>query len=350
MTQRLILLFDGTWNDPEDQTNVYRITRRIQDCDGATRQHFFYDPGVGTSKLQRFSGGVFGYGLSTNLLEGYEWLARRYREGEEIWIFGFSRGAYTARSLVGLIRKCGLLHIVTPCLLEKAESIYRNDDLAPDSEVCRAFRKTYSRTPRIHFIGVWDTVGALGVPGTVISERGKYAWHDTELSSIVDRAYHAVALDEHRATYDVPLWTSEDGRQKPSNLEVEQRWFIGAHANVGGGYGSADLLPDISLQWMMGKAEKAGLKLEPFTAAGDAWKTEPRDSFKEFLRGAYAWFQGLRSDEGDGRFSRRYSSGLNGLPAVNISVDESVWKRWRDAQLDYRPRTLTDASRIPPEL
>lgn len=117
--QRLIMLFDGTWNDPEDQTNVYRISRCLHDYDGDMRQRFFYNAGVGTSKLERFRGGVFGYGLSKNLLAGYEWLAKRYTDGEEIWIFGFSRGAYTARSLVGLIRKCGLLHIVTPGLLEK---------------------------------------------------------------------------------------------------------------------------------------------------------------------------------------------------------------------------------------
>lgn len=348
MTQRLILLFDGTWNDPEDQTNVYRLTRHIHDNDGAIEQRFFYDPGVGTAKWERIGGGVFGYGLSSNLLEGYEWLARRYRDGDEIWIFGFSRGAYTARSLVGLIRKCGLLHIVTPCLLEKAESIYRDDSHAPDSDVCATFRQRFSRMPRIHFIGVWDTVGALGVPGTVISERGKYAWHDTELSSIVDYAYHAVALDEYRAAYDVPLWTSDDGKQKTSNIDVEQRWFIGAHANVGGGYGPDDYLADLSLQWMVAKAEKAGLKLEPFIAQDDAWKTQPRDSFQEFLKGAYAWFKKFRSDQGDGRFVRKYNEDWKGRHAVNVSVDQSVWHRWQDASLDYRPATLTEAGQSPP--
>ena len=140
--QKLILLFDGTWNDPEDQTNVYRITRLIHDDNDGVRQRFYYNPGVGTSKFQRFTGGAFGYGLSTNLQEGYDWLARRYSEGDEIWIFGFSRGAYTARSLVGMIRKCGLVHVVTPGLLDKAESIYRNRDLHPDSEVCTGFKES----------------------------------------------------------------------------------------------------------------------------------------------------------------------------------------------------------------
>lgn len=236
---------------------------------------FITTRGGGTSRMDRFRGGVFGYGLSENLLQGYEWLAKRYTQGDEIWIFGFSRGAYTARSLVGLIRKCGLLRIVSPSLLVRAERLYRDKALGPDSDECTAFKKSYSREPRVHFIGVWDTVGALGVPGTSFSEHVKFSWHDTELSSIVNHAYHAVALDEHRAAYDVPLWVTDNGEKKPANLEVEQRWFIGAHANVGGGYGAADLLADIPLAWMMEKAAKAGLKLEAFEAPEQAWETAP---------------------------------------------------------------------------
>ena len=346
--QRLILLFDGTWNDPEDQTNVFHIASRIHEYDGDVRQRFFYGPGVGTAKFDRFRGGVLGYGLSKNLLQGYEWLAKRYANEDEIWIFGFSRGAYTARSLVGLIRKCGLLRIVTPSLLDSAERIYRDKKLVPDSDECSAFRSSYSRTPRVRFIGVWDTVGALGVPGTSLSEHGKYSWHDTELSSIVDFAYHAVALDENRAAYDVPLWTSGNGEKKSENQEVEQRWFIGAHANVGGGYGSEDLLANIPLQWMMEKASNAGLKLDKFNAAGDAWKTKPRDSFKEFLKGVYAWFRKIRAPR-DGRYFRKFAKGMEGKPAVNVSVDPSVWMRWKDPEFNYRPRTLTDAGQCPPE-
>jgi len=344
--QRLILLFDGTWNDPENQTNVFRIAGRIRGYDGDMRQRFFYSPGVGTARSGRFWGGVFGYGLSRNLRQGYEWLARRYADEDEIWIFGFSRGAYTARSLVGLIRKCGLLRIVTPSLLDKAERIYRNKNLAPDSDECRAFRNSYSRDVRVRFIGVWDTVGALGVPGTFLSEHGKYSWHDTGLSRIVDFAYHAVALDEHRAAYDVPLWTSDSGEKKPANREVEQRWFIGAHANVGGGYGPEDLLPDIPLQWMMEMASAAGLKLDAFEAAGDAWRGKPRDSFREFFRGIYAFYRNVRT-LGRGRHFRRFSKGMKGKPAVNVSVDPSVWMRWNEPGYHYRPRTLTDAGQAP---
>lgn len=109
-------------------------------------------PAWGTAKWERIAGGVFGYGLSRNLLEGYEWMAKRFREGDEIWIFRFSRGAYAARRLVGLIRKCGLLHVVTPCLLEQAERIYRDDSQAQDSEACKTFRRRFSRMPRIRAV------------------------------------------------------------------------------------------------------------------------------------------------------------------------------------------------------
>lgn len=347
--QRLILLFDGTWNDPQDQTNVYRIARHINDHDGSVRQRFYYEPGVGTSRLERFRGGTFGYGLSRNLLQGYEWLAKRYAEQDEIWIFGFSRGAYTARSLAGLLRKCGLLHIVTPGLLNKAEALYRNKRLHPDCDTCKTFRQTYSREPRIHFIGVWDTVGALGVPGTMLSEKGRYSWHDTDLSGIVDHAFHAMALDEHRVAYDTALWTTKDGQPKPSNRSVEQRWFIGAHANVGGGYGSNDPLADLPLAWIMDKAAGAGLRVDGFGASDDAWQAEPRDSYKAFLKGAYALFRGIRTF-GKGRHHRAYATGLNGRPAVHVTVDPSVWQRWNDERFSYRPPTLMRAGVHPPEV
>lgn len=344
--QRLIVLFDGTWNDSEDRTNVYRLARQIQDYDGEKRQRFFYDPGVGTSKWSRFRGGAFGYGLSENLIQGYEWLSRNYREEDEIWIFGFSRGAYTARSLVGLIRKCGLLHITSPTLLEKAESIYR-DKLHPDSPIYEDFRKAYSRNVKIHFIGVWDTVGALGIPGTtLLSERGKYSWHDTELSGIVERAYHALALDEFRAAYDVSLWAQPGGQKKTSQIEVEQRWFIGAHADVGGGY-EDKALSEISLNWMQTRATDAGLKMDLIEPTEEAWNTDPKPSFHDFLFGWYAKYRKILS-KGDGKFYRKFATGPKGHPAVNVTVDESVWQRWRASDGGYRPRTLTDAEQQPP--
>ncbi|MDN3523089.1 DUF2235 domain-containing protein [Halomonas ramblicola] len=351
-TQRLILLFDGTWNDPQDRTNIYRLARDISDYDAhGVRQSFFYEPGVGTRQWERITGGAFGVGLSRNLQKGYDWLVRHYLEGSQIFVLGFSRGAYTARSLVGMIRKCGLLRVATPGLVEEAEALYRDKQIAPDDARCSDFRRRYSREIEIHFIGVWDTVGALGIPGTNLSEHGRYAWHDTELSSIVRHAYQAVALDEHRAAYDIALWTHAGGQKKPSQLEVEQRWFIGAHANVGGGYrmadGGFDPLASLAYGWMCQKAERAGLKLFIPEPLPEAYRAKPRDSYQEFMRGLYRWYKSL-TQGGDGRHHRGYASDRDGNPAVGVSVDPSVWRRWQENS-GYRPETLVAAGCTPPE-
>ncbi|MCL7941677.1 DUF2235 domain-containing protein [Halomonas sp. ATCH28] len=351
-TQRLILLFDGTWNDPQDRTNIYRLARDLHDYDDhGVRQRFFYEPGVGTRQWERLTGGAFGWGLSRNLQKGYDWLVRHYMEGTEIFVFGFSRGAYTARSLVGMIRKCGLLRISTPSLVEEAETLYRDKQVAPDDARCRTFRERYSRQVDIHFVGVWDTVGALGIPGTNLSEHGRFAWHDTELSSIVHHAYQAVALDEHRAAYDIALWTHPGGEKKPSQLEVEQRWFMGAHANVGGGYrmegGGFDPLASLAYGWLCAKAEVAGLKLYRPPPPADAYRAQPRDSYEEFMKGLYRWYRSLRDRGGDGRHYRGYAKDRQGNPAVGVSVDPSVWRRWQEDD-GYRPPTLVRAGCKPP--
>lgn len=280
----LTLLFDGTWNDPQDRTNVFRLCTSLADhAKGRGRQRFFYDPGVGTNPLTRLRGGLFGYGLSRHLRQGYDWLARHYAEGDRIFIFGFSRAVYTARSLVGLIRKCGLLRVSTPDQLARAETIYRNKQIAPDDPAARTFRDRFSRPVSIHMIGVWDTVGALGIPGT--------------------------------------------------------------HANVGGGYGD-DPLADLPLAWIQKKALAAGLDLAPCTPPDQALTTAPRDSFAEFMGGTYQWFA-RRFKPNNGRHIRKYDTDPDGNPAINVTVDPSVWERWhRDPA--YRPLTLVNKGLTPP--
>lgn len=348
--QRHIVLYDGTWNDPSDRTNVFRLARYILPiCAKGVRQRFMYDTGVGTgnSLVGQLFGGAFGIGLSRNLRQGYENLAKNYDDGDEIWIFGFSRGAYTARSLAGMIRKCGLLDVCTPKLLNQAYELYRDTSEKPNGPKCTAFRKKYSVEPRIHFIGVWDTVGALGIPGTAISEAGAYRWHNQELSKWVNYAYHAMALDEHRKPYDTTLWTSPNGEKKDENIAVEQCWFIGAHANVGGGYGD-DPLSDLPFAWMMEKARTAGLGLRPFEPAQNAHRAPYADSFKRFLGGIYASVSRIFK-RGDGRHHRAF----RGPPqedksiAVNVTVHESVWRRFKEDE-SYRPPTLLDAKLTPP--
>ena len=354
-SRRLVLLFDGTWNKPESNTNVERLRRLIAPRDLAAdiEQRVNYIPGVGvTSGLPHLLGGAFGYGLSGNVMEGYRWLCETWRTGDDIFLFGFSRGAYTARSLGGMIRKCGLLRHdasgkVGKAGVSDAYDFYRELGSKPDDAIARDFRAGHSVEVDIHFIGVWDTVGALGIPGTAAwfpYARARYQFHDTELSKIVKHAYQALALDEHRADFQPAIWTRNPNTikagenltsKKAEQVDIEQRWFIGAHADVGGGNDrdgagrKPDPLPDLPLAWLQQKAIDAGLACtELLIPANDAWQGVPRNSYAEFMYGIYKEFKSA--------FDRRVGRG------VNEKIDDSVWRRWL-ADNGYRSPSLVNA-------
>lgn len=353
-SRRLVLLFDGTWNKPESNTNVQRLRRLIAPRDLAgIEQQVNYIPGMGmTAGLSLLLGGAFGYGLSGHVMEGYRWLCETWQPGDDIFLFGFSRGAYSARSLCGMVRKCGLLRRdangqVGNAEISGAYNFYREPGSKPDDAVARDFRASHSTEVDIHFIGVWDTVGALGIPGTVAwfpCARSRYQFHDTELSKIVKHAYQALALDEHRADFQPAIWTRNPDTMKPGEsltskkaeqVEIEQRWFIGAHADVGGGNDrdgagrQPDLLPDLPLAWLQYKAISAGLGCsEPLLPTVNAWRGVPRNSYAEFMYGIYKEFKPA--------FDRRVGSG------VNETIDDSVWRRWL-ADNSYRSPSLVNA-------
>jgi uncharacterized protein (DUF2235 family) len=327
MQRNVIVMFDGTWNHAKNKTNVLRMRESI-DSSGEhdLTQPCCYVSGVGTHWDNWLSGGVFGRALSQDLQAGYAWLAQTFIPGDQVYVFGFSRGAYSARSLVGLIRKCGLLNAVDESRIAAAYALYRDRTVSPEDPKAAGFRAAHSREIRIRFIGVWDTVGTLGVPlsGAPFSS-GYYRWHDTRLSKIVDYAYHAVATDEHRRDYRPAVWTAA----KPENREVEQRWFIGAHANVGGGYDKTpeDGLAKTALRWIQDKSAASGLKLRFKAEVGpEHCMAEINDSFREFAFGFYRWF--------NKRYQRPFGEG------VNEKVDPSVWLRWSKSR-NYRPGSLT---------
>ncbi|HKY02658.1 MAG TPA: DUF2235 domain-containing protein, partial [Burkholderiales bacterium] len=206
-----------------------------------------------------------------------------YRSGDKLFLFGFSRGAYSARSLAGMIRNSGVLHRSEIARAREAYEIYRDCNLV-DSPQAQEFRRQYSHEIEIEFIGVWDTVGALGIPINGIALPGfknYYQFHNTTLSSRVRGAYQALALNELRAPYSPCVWTLDPGESR--SLPVEQRWFLGAHSNVGGGYGG-DTLCNPSCRWMQAMAQAHGLRFV------SEWKVDradyemlPRDSYTEFL-------------------------------------------------------------------
>jgi uncharacterized protein (DUF2235 family) len=293
MTRRLVVFADGTWNTPEDEdegllapTNVakmYEAARRRPVAADGTHQIAFYHPGVGVkpnfleqgvSKIadllhihtanRNLLEGATGDGIDRNIKECYRWLVQQYVPGDHILLFGFSRGAYTVRSLAGLIRNSGLIRRDSDALLDDAFRLYRDRSMEthPTSDTATEFRKEHSYEPGIRFIGVWDTVGALGIPLGIFKglNANLYQFHDVTLSSSVDIAYQALAIDEHRKPFAPAVWEQQPSAAANGQI-VRQMWFAGAHSNVGGGYHECGL-SDQTFRWVADGAASAGLEVD----------------------------------------------------------------------------------------
>jgi hypothetical protein len=409
----LVACFDGTWNDSHSNTNVGRLYAQVADVStGCASQRKFYDAGVGTRNLEKIRGGAFGFGLDRNIRMGYAWLASVYEsrgpgapaaavvegrrangdllataphssgaqflEGSDIYLFGFSRGAFTARSLGGMINYLGLPRIdpgesnvddpklAGLPLVEEAWELYstrptpeerkaKDARVAPHDAKVQAFREKNRYPVRLHFLGVWDTVGSLGIPRVFDKDwlprsSTRFQFHDTTLGECIRNAFHACAIDEHRLPFSATLWT---GPKKPAIEDVEQRWFPGSHADVGGGY-DEDLLHEPPLAWLSQMAAAHGLEFlndrgpQPpavavppaaFELDGTECLSPVHDSYAEFMRGAYRI---VRSVPGMG--GRVYRRMLVAADGINQTIDPTAFRKW---QLDreYRPPNLGQAGR-----
>jgi uncharacterized protein (DUF2235 family) len=291
-SRRLILLLDGTWNDSEfgpSDTNIVHLRTLISDYIGAAvappedrpppkalkemvratvstgRENLvFYERGVGTGTLiDRLSGGALGLGLDRNIRRAYRFLSFHYWPGDEIFIFGFSRGSYTARSLVGYIAAAGLLRRDV-CNEENerlAWDFYRTHPNDRLSGVWSELTKLVHDRDQLQIacLAVFDTVGSLGVPleAFVRVNREHFEFHNVELPSITRVNLHALAIDEHRWPFQASLWRQP--QFKSVQTVTEQVWFPGAHADVGGGYTEeakrkakeGSYIEDIPLDWMI---------------------------------------------------------------------------------------------------
>ncbi len=361
--KRIALFLDGTWNTVNDNTNVWRLKALCApiSADGLV-QCAYYNAGLGTRFGEKFRGGMFGFGLDEAVIDAYEWLIENYNPGDEIFIFGFSRGAYTARSLSGLVSKCGLLVPGAPLAVNQLYGRYRRghgprtirelmrdkDQQLDNFSLEERWMLKYSLAVPIRLTAVWDTVGALGVPFPHVPglSRSGHEFLDTGLRISNDYAFHALAIDEHRQAFSPTLWTkSTTVPIDPTDLpprpisHVEQRWFVGAHANVGGGCQS-DLLAQVPLKWMMSKAILHGLAFRTeLTIDGDVLKSPISDSFGEFMYGAYRLVKlgrpyyrqiGTRPQQGESQI----------VSTINETIDGSVFDRWRKDP-EYRPLNLS---------
>jgi len=286
--RNLIICCDGTWNTPDQTsggvptpTNVVRFHNALSEATAGpdpVLQIPYYHPGVGTDGnwWNKFAGGTMGVGLSKNIMSAYRWLGGVFRPGDRIFLLGFSRGAYTVRSLAGMICHCGLLDlkgIPDKEIWRRVEKAYKTgyrkrkkkSDWARDGWGFHKARPG-GGVVKIHFLGVWDTVGALGVPNdmailNLLDSHKKYAFHNTNISKRIENARHAVAMDEMRASFTPALWSNVAGEDW-----VKQVWFPGVHCDVGGGYPEKGL-SDGALKWMMDEAVALGLAFRPQTSA-----------------------------------------------------------------------------------
>jgi uncharacterized protein (DUF2235 family) len=345
MGKRLVVCCDGTWNRPDQlhngvaaPTNVAKLSLAVAREDGEGRAQLVnYQPGVGTRRWERLRGGAFGLGLSRNVRECYRFLVERYEPGDELFFFGFSRGAFTARSTVGMVRNCGILRREHIDRIGEAYRLYRGraEPTKPDGMEAQLFRRMYAHAETdIHFVGVWDTVGALGIPidGVRLPIVKLWSFHDTRLSRHVRFAYHALAIDEQRGPFQPTLWQQHE---EAEGQTLEQVWFAGVHCDVGGGY-SEPALAEIPLLWMVGRAKAAGLAFVPDRLVLPDGPLDEQLRHLGIQLAPDALGELHESRKGFYRLFRRYP---RPLAAHGASAASSAIRR-RDQRSDYDPREL----------
>lgn len=330
--KRIVICSDGTWNKPERElkkdtpTNVLKLARAVRPMDdNGTVQTVFYDWGVG-SYYDPVGGGVTGSGLQKNIEDCYRFIVHNYEPGDQLFFFGFSRGAYTVRALSGLINNCGILKKQYANLIIQAIKHYKNTTarFKPSSPLSQQFRRDHAHDSReVAFIGVWDTVGAMGIPLSIAELFStKEDFHDRVIGKNAIKARHALGIDEIRADFEPTIW-------KPNgHTDLEQVWFCGVHSDIGGGYlpdENGELTALFPLGWIADEAALAGLTLENHWIIQQANTALPpiNKSYKAQYRLRGKYFRPIHHNCGD------------------TILHGSVVQRWQHDQ-SYRPKNLVE--------
>ncbi|WP_295580963.1 DUF2235 domain-containing protein [uncultured Lamprocystis sp.] len=356
MSKNIVLLSDGTGQSGGVgyETNIWRLYQAL--VHDNPWQVCCYDDGVGSQdlKLLRAVGGAFGWGLNRNVRDLYGFLVRQWEPGDHIYLFGFSRGAFTVRLLTGLITQCGILDLNQidseahlDRLLRAACCAARRGKSAPQIPV--HFRQAFARqepTP-VHFVGVWDTVDALGVPFDELREAIdkviRYSFRDRILSAQVAHGCQALSLDDARKTFHPVLW---DERIEDQPGRIEQVWFAGVHANVGGGYPKPQLAL-ISLDWMIERV--TAFDQSPAANGAPGLLLHPA-ALDQIRRTANA--HGRLNDSRSGlgaiyRFAPRDTEAIRaGYTEAELVIHPSVQQRIALATDQYAPHNLTEHSSL----
>jgi len=353
MSKKIVVCCDGTGNQfGEENSNVVKLYQTlVQDAD----QVAYYHPGVGTMGARsaltkigkwwtRMIGLAFGYGVSDNIADAYQFLMHTFEPGDEVYVFGFSRGAYTARALCGMLHVVGLLLPGNEGLIPYAIRMIRQKQI--DFGVVRDFNSTFCRACPVHFIGVWDTVSSMGWVYDPIRFPYTRATNNPDMHIV----RHAVSIDERRAFYRQNLF----GDPHDANQSVSEVWFAGVHSDVGGSYPeSQSQLSKIALRWMLDEAVAAGLRVDPLRTAGilgakapfvapDPLSTNLHKSLHGWWWLAEVWPKAVnvRSADGKWRQTIRPNFGRGRTIAEGSQVHESVEMRLNDAKVAYHPGNI----------
>ncbi|PKB95820.1 hypothetical protein RhiirA5_367935 [Rhizophagus irregularis] len=269
MGRNIVVMCDGTWNNPNSQTNVFTLYKELIERD--YEQHVLYIDGIGIGELawNFIVDGAMALSLDNKIKEGYRFIVDHYHPDDDIWLFGFSRGAYTARCIAGMLRNCGILNReINPDQIDKsvdlAYGFYRDRDLAkhPEAKASEEFKKSFSypdsKKPIIKFLGLWDTVGAHGLPGYVIGDGFRYLeFYDQTVPSIVKNACQALATHENNAFFG-PCRILPN----KSGTIVKETWFPGVHSEIGGGaflsFKGNERITNATLLWMIENIVEVG--------------------------------------------------------------------------------------------
>ncbi len=331
----IFICCDGTWNRKQQYqqgrwipTNVALMSELLVDSD---RQKIYYDAGVGTQgPLDKILGGIFAFGLFENIKQAYRYLVRHYEPGDRLVFLGFSRGAYTVRSLAGMIASTGILQSQ---YLQKTAQVFRyyRNRKRNTSEIAAFVQKFCYPQKEIYFLGVWDTVGSLGIPFNSLNwlTHWYFRFHNTQLSPIVRYAYQALAIDEHRRSFTPVLWQATTDTDPEIEQMVEQRWFAGSHSNIGGGYLDSGL-SDLCFCWIL---ERLQASMPDLQIRQSLLENRIRPDYRAKIGSSLTWLFPLS------RIWPKYRQPLH-YQAINEHIDDSVRARIRCQPCNYQPKNL----------
>jgi uncharacterized protein (DUF2235 family) len=359
MAKNIVICCDGTGNEfGEQNSNVVKLYKTLV-CDAS--QITYYHPGIGTMGARnaltqvgkwwtRVIGLAFGYGISDNVADAYQFLMRKFQPGDYVYIFGFSRGAHTARALCGMLHIVGLLTEDNEALIPYAIRMIKSKEI--DFKVAADFRKTFSRECKPYFVGVWDTVSSLGWVYDAVHFPFTKATKNPDLHFV----RHAVSIDERRAFFRQNLF----GEPHDPQQDIKEVWFAGVHSDVGGGYPEAESqLSQITLRWMLCEGELAGLTIDPHRKADILGGTPPyvapdpnTKNQHESLHGSWwiaeLWPKIVHVQTTQGTWSKSIFVNLARRRWISPDslVHESVEQRLTNASLRYKPSNLPQQRRV----